>query len=133
MPEVKVLDLVAASNSSGLLSAAQFPDQLPFLPERIFIVTGAPAGAERGGHAHYECHQLLIVTAGIVIVDFDDSGGTFQVSLTGSTQALYIPPLVWAKQTYATEGATLVVLASHKYDQADYLDDRAEASRLRDV
>jgi len=74
---------------------------------------------------------VLIATAGSVRVEFDDNEGTREVTLDDPTQALLIPALVWAKQTYIDDGASLVVLASHPYDLGDYVDNREESARLR--
>lgn len=131
MTKVQVLSLVAAADDRGLLAALQYPEVLPFLPVRTFIVTRSPAGTERGGHAHRSCHQVLIATAGSVEVEYDDEAGTQSMLLDDAKTALHIPPLVWAKQTYLTEGASLVVLASHAYDVNDYIDARDEARHLR--
>lgn len=127
----QLIDLTKAADERGLLTAAQYSDQLPFAPIRIFIVTQSPAGTIRGGHAHRTCHQILVATAGRVVVEFDDDGGTQSFVLGDATKALHLPPLVWARQTYATEGASLVVLASHAYDAEDYIDDREAARSLR--
>ena len=118
-------------DARGSLTAGQFPGNLPFAPSRVFIVTESPEGTERGGHAHRSCHQVLIATAGSVCVELDDSEGTRVVTLSSPEQGLFIPPLVWAKQTYVDNGASLVVLASHPYDVDDYIDDRQESARLR--
>jgi UDP-2-acetamido-3-amino-2,3-dideoxy-glucuronate N-acetyltransferase len=132
LTKVESLTLTAAEDARGLLTAFQHPGSLPFTPARVFIVTMSPAGTERGGHAHHECHQVLIATAGTVRVEFDDDDGTQVVFLEDATQALHVPPLVWAKQTYITQGASLIVLASHPYDVNDYVDDRVEAALLRE-
>lgn len=131
MVKVSSIDLTAVADARGLLTAAQYPEQLPFVPVRVFIVTDSPSGTERGGHAHRTCHQVLIATAGTVVVEYDDEAGTGSVTLSDATAGLHIPPLAWAKQTYATEGASLVVLASHAYDADDYIDDREVARSLR--
>ena len=133
MVTVHRIHLTAVSDSRGQLSAAQHPEQLPFIPMRVFIVTDSPSGIERGGHAHRVCHQILIATSGTVVVEYDDDTGTRSVELSDATEGLYIPPLTWAKQTYATDGASLVVLASHAYDPDDYVDNREIAKSLREA
>ena len=132
MSKVLSIELVAVADSRGLLTAAQYPGELPFAPVRVFTVTNSPGGTDRGGHAHQICHQVLIVTAGTVVVEYDDEDGTGSVTLSDASQCLYIPPLVWAKQSYVTEGASLIVLASHTYDADDYVDDREIARGLRE-
>ena len=133
MAKVRRIDLVTTADARGLLAAAQHPGELPFVPVRVFIVTQSPTGTERGGHAHRSCHQVLIATAGTVVVEYDDVDGTGTVTLSDATRGLHIPPLVWAKQTYVTDGASLVVLASHAYNAEDYVDDRNAARQLRDA
>ena len=131
MVKVSRIQLTAVADGRGRLTAAQHPEQLPFVPSRVFIVMDSPAGTERGGHAHRACHQVLIATAGTVVVEYDDEAGTSSVTLSDATEGLHIPPLVWAKQTYASDGASLVVLASDTYDACDYVDDRETARSLR--
>jgi hypothetical protein len=129
--KVRRINLVTASDARGLLTAAEHPGELPFVPVRVFVVTDSAAGTERGGHAHRLCNQVLIATAGSVVIEYDDEDGTGTVTLSDATACLYIPALVWAKQTYRTNGSSLVVLASHTYDADDYIDDRETAGRLR--
>jgi dTDP-4-dehydrorhamnose 3,5-epimerase-like enzyme len=129
--KVRKIDLTAVFDDRGRLTAAQYPVQLPFVPMRVFFVTNTPAGTERGGHAHRTCHQLLIATAGTVVIEYDDEEGAGSITLSDTTECLHIPPLAWAKQTYATDGSSLVVLASHTYDADDYIDDRETARSLR--
>lgn len=131
MVKARSVALTTVTDVRGQLSAAQFPGDLPFCPRRVFIVSRSPAGTERGGHAHRSCHQLLIATAGEIVVEYDDDEGTGTATLTLATAGLHIPPLVWAKQTYVTDGSSLLVLASHEYDVDDYVDDRNEAAKLR--
>ncbi len=131
MVKVSQIDLTAISDPRGLLAAVQYPQQLPFAPERVFIVTDSSAGTERGGHAHRTCHQVLIAVAGVVVIEYDDENGTSWVTLSAATECIHIPPLAWAKQTYLTDGASLLVLASHPFDAADYIDDRDTARSLR--
>lgn len=133
MTHVKENRLTATSDDRGLLVAGQFPDDIPFRPQRMFIVSRTPVDSVRGGHAHRTCHQYLVAVHGKVEVEWDDSQGTQVVILDDPTKGLYVPPLAWALQTYRAPDSVLVVLASHPYDVEDYVDDRDEAARLRRV
>lgn len=131
MALVDRLALTAVRDDRGLLVAGQYPDDLPFAPVRVFVVSDSRAGQVRGGHAHRTCHQLIMVVRGEVEVEWDDDQGTHIRVLDSPSDALYVPPLVWAKQTYARTDSVLLVLASHLYDVEDYVDDRDEAAALR--
>src|SRR4029077_18603419 len=44
---------------SGDLSVGEFQRQVPFLPQRYFMVFDVPTADIRGEHAHRTCHQFL--------------------------------------------------------------------------
>ena len=131
MIKARTVELMVAVDARGVLAVAEYPCSLPFLPRRVFVVTQNSPGVERGGHAHRTCHQVLLAPSGSVLVELDDDDGTRSVVLGEGTVGLYIPPLVWARQTYESRESSLVVLASHEYDVKDYVDDRSEARMLR--
>lgn len=119
-----------ATDHRGRLIAAEFERELPFVPMRVFIVDKAPVGTTRGGHAHRSCHQFLIAVSGEIFVEWYEGHEAHSMVLTPGLGGLHIPPLIWALQTYRSNDAVLLVLASDAYDAADYIDDRAEAQRL---
>jgi len=123
--------LTHSRDERGLLTAAQFPSQVPFLVKRIFVVSDVESGVLRGGHAHHTCHQLLIPLSGEIRVTWEGLSDSGDLILREGGSALHIPPLVWALQEYLTRGASLLVLASHEYDVNDYIDDPLEAAKLR--
>lgn len=118
----RLVDLQVSADPRGSLSAATFGLQIPFVPKRMFIVHGTPEETDRGGHAHLECHQLLVAAAGSVTVTWHDGVSEGSVTLAEPTVALHLPPLVWGAQRYHQSGSVLVVLASHEYDRSDYLE-----------
>ncbi len=123
--------LTHCRDERGLLTAAQFPSQVPFLVKRIFVVSDVEPGGLRGGHAHHTCHQLLIPLSGEIRVTWEGLPDSGDLVLRKGGNALHIPPLVWALQEYLTPRASLLVLASHEYDVNDYIDDPADAAKLR--
>ncbi len=94
---------------------------LPFAVERLFVTHDVPAGATRGRHAHRQCHQLLVCVAGAVTVTVDDGTVSEEVALDHPGVALHVPPMVWAEQRHEHAGSVLVVAASHRYDEGDYI------------
>ncbi|MEO8261764.1 MAG: FdtA/QdtA family cupin domain-containing protein [Pseudolysinimonas sp.] len=122
------LQRVDADNGSVVI--AQTPDQLPFAVERIFTLFGVPGGELRGTHAHRECHQFLIAEHGSVRARVDDGTHVAEVLLDSPDLGLYMPPLIWGAQFEYSADAVLLVLASHRYDRADYIEDYAEFGSL---
>jgi acetyltransferase-like isoleucine patch superfamily enzyme/dTDP-4-dehydrorhamnose 3,5-epimerase-like enzyme len=99
------------------------PQDLPFLPSRMFMVFDVPSPEVRGEHAHRVCHQLLICVNGSVSVVADDGENRQNFVLSSRSDALHLPPMTWSMQYGHAEGSVLLVLASHPYDPGDYIRD----------
>lgn len=120
---VSLLRLKRAEDLRGSLVASDFDEFLPFVPRRFFTVFGVPTKEVRGEHAHRECTQLLVCLAGSVAVVVDNARDREEVVLDDPSVGLLIPPMVWDVQYRYTPDAVLLVLASHRYDPADYIRD----------
>lgn len=107
----------------GDLIAGEVQRNLPFTPERFFVVHHVPDRKARGQHAHRVCHQFLICLQGEVFVSLDDGTNREEVCLMTEQIGLHIPPMVWAAQYQYSTNALLLVLASHRYEAADYIRD----------
>ncbi len=122
---VVLIHLVQHCDHRGPLAVlGQDAAVLPFPPIRIFF-THQTQGYPRGAHAHRKCAQILICVAGTCRVLVKDRHQEQEYFLTGPEQALYVGPLVWAEQYDHSTDAVLMVLASHAYDEADYIRDHA--------
>jgi hypothetical protein len=105
----------------GLLSFGEAGNPLPFVPVRYFTVTEVPADAVRGQHAHRECHEFLVAVTGSCLVEITDGAHRDAVSLEGIDTGLHIPPLTWLTLRDFAAGTVLLVLASHPFEEADYI------------
>lgn len=118
----RLLQLAHAIDPRGKLLPIPFAE-LPFVPRRCFCVSQVPAGTARGRHAHRESWQLLICLNGRIDVLMRDGHGEVTVPLSDDSSALLIGPLIWTQQTYLTDGAVLMVLASQEFDPDGYITD----------
>lgn len=100
---------------------------LPFEPRRIFTVSGVPPGTVRGCHGHRTCAQLLIAIAGEIEVRLVQGSERRTIVLTPDSPALLVPAGIWFSETYASEGAVLLVLASEPYNPDAMFDDPEDA------
>ena len=55
---------------------------------------------------------------------------TSQSGLDSPTRAIYAPPMTWVRLADFSPGTVLLVLASHRYDERDYIRSREEFDRL---
>ena len=105
----------------GKLTALEFDQDLPFVPQRVFFTYDVPSRETRGEHAHRNCHQLLIAVSGTISVYVSNGREQSSVQLSSTAHGLHIEPMVWASQSQYSKGACLAVLASHAYEDKDYI------------
>ena len=115
------LELNSIKNRSGNITAIENGLDIPFNVERIFYLYDIPGGESRGAHAHKECHQFLVAASGSFEVMLDDGKLKKIVTLNQPYKGLHIPPGIWASEINFSSGAICLVMASHKYDENDYL------------
>lgn len=94
---------------------------LPFDVKRIFYSYDIPGGEARGAHAHKECHQFLIAGSGSFEVVLNDGRNKRTVMLNRPFYGLHVPPGIWAEEQGFSSGSICLVLASHGYDENDYI------------
>jgi UDP-2-acetamido-3-amino-2,3-dideoxy-glucuronate N-acetyltransferase len=118
---VEVYDLPAFHEHRGDLSVAEFKQDLPFEPQRYFLVHNVPEQEVRGQHAHRICQQFLICVGGSVTVLVDDGHRREEIRLQSPDRGLYVPARIWASQRGFSKGGALLVFASHPYEPQDYI------------
>lgn len=114
---MKLFDLQHISDTRGTLDVLE--KDLNFPVERVFIIN-APAGAERGGHGHKKCQMILICPHGAVEVIVNDGSGRKSILLDRSSKGVFLEPADWHVMNFL-EDSVLVVQASEKYDEGDYI------------
>lgn len=117
---VSLLQFEERVDPRGRLLPLEFHN-LPFTPKRSFLVTGAPVGTVRGKHAHRTASQLLFCVSGRVDVCVRADGKEDMIVLAVPSAGLLMGPGVWAQQTYQTDGAVLLVMASEPFDASSYV------------
>ena len=122
----RLIEIMNASDIRGNLTAVEFDEFGLFPVHRVFFITRVPALKVRGNHAHKECYQFLIVFEGCVSISLDDGTNQKMVTLDSTEVGLLIPPRTWSHQFNFSDDAILGVLASHKYDEKDYIRDYSE-------
>ena len=114
----------------GALSFAEIGDQLPFTPQRYFLVFDVPNKEVRGQHAHKTLHEFLLCVKGSCSIALDDGYIREEILLDTPTLGLHIPPMIWSVQYKYTPDAVLLVLASDIYKAEDYIRDYDEFRAL---
>lgn len=121
-----IVDLPKISDPRGNLTFIEGKHHVPFDIQRVYYLYDVPGGAERGGHAHKQLEQLIIAMSGSFDVVLDDGAGRKRVHLNRSYNGLYVCPMIWRELDNFSSGSVCMVLASNKYDEADYYRDYPE-------
>jgi dTDP-4-dehydrorhamnose 3,5-epimerase-like enzyme len=127
----KIIELPKIQDPRGNLTFIEGGRHVPFELKRVYYLYDVPGGAERGGHAHKELHQLIIAMSGSFDVVLDDGNEKKRFNLNRSYNGLYVCPLMWREIDNFSSGSVCMVLASDYYDETDY--HRDYQGFLRDV
>lgn len=118
---VSLHKLKEVSDIRGRLSVGEFERELPFKPNRFFLIYDVPSEQSRGEHAHIKCHQFLLAVRGRLNVVVDDGKNREEFTLDNACSGLYLPPMTWAIQYRFSQDCLLLVFASDHYDEEDYV------------
>ncbi len=126
MNQAPLLEAVSRVDNRGALRVIEQGNGMAFSPKRVFWVEAVPVGEIRGMHAHRDCQQILICIAGSILVTLDDGSKRTQVLLDSSSKVLFMDRNVWGEQQFLEPDSKLLVLASHPYEEKDYIRDYDE-------
>jgi hypothetical protein len=126
MNKVRITDcniiwLPKIQNRAGNITPVHENIDVPFPIKRVFYLYDIPGGESRGAHAHIECHQFLVAASGSFDVMVDDGKSKKVFNLNRPYFGLHIPPGIWAEEFNFSSGGICLVLASHNYNEKDYL------------
>lgn len=128
--DVSVIQLPSIKDRSGNITPVSNDQEIPFSIKRLFYIYDIPGGEDRGAHAHKECHQFLIAASGSFEVLVDDGRSKRLFQLNRPYIGLHIPPGIWASEINFSSGSICLVLASHLYNENDYLREYEEFKRF---
>lgn len=109
------------SDRKGDICVVENGDTLPFDVHRVYYLYDVPGGVERGGHAHKQLYQLIVAVSGSFSVTLDDGNAKRTFILNRPYQGLLVVPGIWRTLEDFSSGSVCMVLASEKYDEADYI------------
>lgn len=120
LDKCRIVDLPKIGEPRGNLTFIEGSRHIPFDIKRVYYLYDVPGGAERGGHAHKELHQLIVAMSGSFDVLLDDGFRKMRFHLNRSYYGLYVCPMIWRELDNFSSGSVCMVLASNYYDELDY-------------
>ena len=118
-----IIEMDKHHSEKGNLTVVENGRTIPFEVNRVYYLYDIPGGESRGAHAHKELKQLVIAASGSFDVVLDDGNVKRTITLNRPYQGLLIVPGIWRELINFSSGAVCLVLASHKYDEKDYIRD----------
>lgn len=121
--DCQLIELPKIHNRAGNITPINGLTDVPFEIQRVYYLYDVPGGAERGGHAHKDLQQLIVAAGGSFDVHIDDGKIKEVIHLNRPYQGLLIVQGIWRELHNFSSGSTCLVLASHHYDEDDYIRD----------
>ncbi len=119
--DCKIVDLSRVESDAGNIVIIENNKNIPFSIRRIYYLYDVPTGADRGGHGHYDLQQYVIAASGSFTFVLDDGVNKRDIFLNNPSKALHIRPGIWREIKEFSSGSICLVLASHEYNDDDYI------------
>ena len=120
------IEVPAITDPRGDLTFIEGGNHVPFEIKRIYYVYNVPVDSLRGGHAHRDLEQVVFALSGSFRMTVDDGRKRQEYYLRNPRKGIYMSRLVWREMDQFSQGAVCMVLASHAFDETDYLRDYDE-------
>jgi hypothetical protein len=120
----RVISLPRVLDPRGSLTFIEGDTHIPFAVRRSYWIYDVPGGERRGGHAYRTLSEFVIAVSGSFDVIVDDGATQRIVTLNRSFNGLFVPPGLWRALENFSTNAVALILASDRYDEADYIRDR---------
>lgn len=126
-----IIELDKHHHEKGNITVVENSFTVPFDIQRTYYLYDIPGSESRGGHAHKELRQLIVAASGSFTVTLDDGKVRRSFVLNRPYQGLLVVPGIWRTLDDFSSGAVCLVLASHIYDEHDYIRDYQDFIRYK--
>ena len=108
-------------------------NDIPFNICRIYYLYDVPVTQRRGGHAHKKLNQLVVAASGSFDIIISDGKIKRTITLSQPFKGLHIVPGIWRELENFSTGSVCLVLASHEYDENDYVREYSDYINWKNV
>lgn len=128
MKEFKKFDLQTFPSRGYKLTPIELKDVIPFEVKRVYYIIDFEPGGRTGEHCHRVEEEVFVQVKGSCVAVIDAGNGLEEIKLTGPSEAVYVPNLVWHGFKDASFDAVILALSSTNYgaSREDYIEDYEE-------
>lgn len=120
---VSLVDIQIIGSDDGTLGIAEASKHFGFDPKRIYFLTDLNKRSFRGAHGHKQLRQFIVCVHGTVTLEIIAREHRVITTLDHYSKGAILRPGCWRALRDFSHDAIVLVLASHEYDEADYLRD----------
>ena len=118
----KIVKLEKHGDERGQLIAIEaLSDVIDFEIKRVYYIFDNVGSVRRGFHSHKKLKQILVCTSGSCKIHLDNGKDTEEILLDSPDKGLIISYNTWREMYDFAPGTVLMVLASEKYNEEDYI------------
>jgi hypothetical protein len=111
----------------GNLFIGEARREIPFAIKRFYFINAlANPRAVRGRHAHRKLEQVIFCVNGSFVLHLDDGRAKQRIRLHDPSVGIILGPWLWHTMQDFSYDCVILVVASDRYVQADYIRDYQE-------
>jgi hypothetical protein len=129
--DCKLITLPKFKTSAGYITSLNNDIDLPFITKRVYYLYDIPSGETRGGHAHFELCQIIVAAMGSFNISINDGKEIIEYTLNRPDIGLMVVPGIWRELKNFSAGSILLVLASDKFIEQDYIREKVSFNNLK--
>jgi dTDP-4-dehydrorhamnose 3,5-epimerase-like enzyme len=107
----------------GSLCFMEGNNHIPFDIKRVYYIYDVIRNAVRGRHAHRELQQVIFCLKGSITIILDNGKTKEAITLNKPNHGLFLDTYMWHEMVAFKEGTILLVVASDRYSEPDYIRD----------
>ena len=119
-------------NDDCLMCVAEVDKQIPFPIKRVYYMVDSAPNLPRGYHTHKELQQAFFCIRGKMKMILDDGVRREEVVLDNPAEGLILRPMVWHEMHDIDQNTVMLIFASDKYIEADYIREYATFKKMVD-
>ncbi len=120
-------------NDDCLMCVAETGKQIPFVIKRVYYMVDNAPNLPRGYHTHKKLEQVFFCIRGSMKMILDNGYNREEVVLDDPSIGVILRPMVWHEMHDIGSDTVMLILASDKYEESDYIRQYAEFKKQVDL